>query len=196
MQSSNKKILLIILILLSVIVFCVKNDALFLFINQKLANGVLDFIVVYIFIPLFLLMGIIPFLMLVLKKDKIGFFSLFSGVFCYIAGNLIKLLFKMPRPYTIFADTRIIGPWHVSQYSFPSTTTMLAFGLALPFLMERKGRWSWFFLTLAFLVGFTVIYTGFHFPRDVVFGIFLSLLFVCLLKRIKNKFINEENLSS
>lgn len=196
MQGSNKKTLLLILVLLSAIVFCVKNDALFLFINQKLANGILDFIVLYIFIPLFLLMGIIPFLMLVLKKDKTGFFSLFSGAFCYIAGNLVKLLFKMPRPYTIFADTRIIGPWHVSQHSFPSTTTMLAFGLALPFLMERKGRWSWFFLTLALLVGFTVIYTGFHFPRDVVFGISLSLLFVYLLKRIKNKFINEENLSS
>ncbi len=184
------------LIIFLMIVILIGNESLFLFINQKLANGILDFIVLYIFIPLFLLMGIIPFLMLVLKKDKIGFFSLFSGAFCYIAGNLVKLIFKMPRPYMIFADTRIIGPWHMSQYSFPSTTTMLAFGLALAFFIEKKDKLSYFFLVLACLVGFTVIYTGFHFPRDVIFGASLSMFFVCIFKKIKDKFINEESLRS
>jgi len=59
----------------------------------------------------------------------------------------------------------------------------LAFGLALPFLLE-KSKFRYPFLILAFLVGFTVIYTGFHFPQDVIAGIFFAILIVFLLKKI------------
>ncbi len=185
-------LLFVVLVFLLTAVFLVGNERLFLFINHSLANQYLDLIVLYIFIPLFLLMGIIPGILFIFKKDISAFFTLFSGGFCYIAGNLVKLIFKMPRPYMVLSDVRVIGPWHMSQYSFPSTTTMLAFGLAFAFLLEKKDRLSYFFLTLAFLVGFTVIYTGFHFPEDVVFGAFLSLLFVYLLKRIKDKLFSEK----
>ena len=184
------------LLLFSVIVFLAGNERLFLFINQGLANQYLDFIVLYIFIPLFILMGVIPGILFVFKKDMSGFFTLLSGGFCYVAGNLVKLVFKMPRPYAVLSDVRIIGPWHMSQYSFPSTTTMLAFGLAFAFFLEKRNKLSHVFLGLACLVGLTVIYTGFHFPRDVIFGASLSLLFVCLLKKIKDKLFNEESLRS
>jgi len=196
MDNSINKIFIGLFIVLIIFLIIINNKALFLFINQKLANQVLDFIVLYIFIPLFILMGIIPGILFVFKKDVSGFFTLFSGAFCYIAGNLIKLVFKMPRPYAILSDVRIIGPWHMSQYSFPSTTTMLAFGLAFAFFVEKKDKLSYFFLGLACLVGFTVIYTGFHFPKDVIFGASLSLLFVYLLKKIKDKLFNEKSLRS
>ena len=189
-------LLFVVLVFLSIVVFLIGNERLFLFINHSLSNQYLDFIVLYIFIPLFILMGIIPGILFVFKKDISGFFTLFSGGFCYIAGNLIKLIFKMPRPYTILPDVRIVGPWHMSQFSFPSTTTMLAFGLALAFFIEKRNRLSNIFLGLACLVGFAVIYTGFHFPIDVVFGASLSLLFVCLLKKIKDKLFNEKSLRS
>jgi len=175
---------------ISLIIFLIGNERLFLFINHGLVNQYLDFIVLYIFIPLFVLMGIIPGILFVFKKDISGFFTLFSGGFCYIAGNLIKLIFKMPRPYAVLSDVRIIGPWHMSQFSFPSTTTMLAFGLAFAFFIEKRNKLSHIFLGLACLVGFTVIYTGFHFPKDVVFGVFLSSVFVFVLKKVKDKLLN------
>jgi undecaprenyl-diphosphatase len=184
------------LVIILLIVFLIGNTELFLFINQGLANQYLDFIVLYIFIPLFVLMGVIPGILFVFKKDISGFFILFSGGFCYIVGNLIKLIFKMPRPYAVLPDVRIVGPWHMSQFSFPSTTTMLAFGLAFAFFLEKRNKLSHIFLGLACLVGFTVIYTGFHFPGDVIFGVSLSLLLVCLLKKIKDKLFNEESLRS
>ncbi len=159
-------LLFVVLTFLLIVVLLVGNERLFLLINQDLANQYLDFIVLYIFIPFFVLMGTIPGILFIFKKDISGLFTLFSGGFCYIVGNLIKLIFKMPRPYAILSDVRIIGPWHMSQYSFPSTTTMLAFGLALAFFIEKRDKLSYFFLSLAFLVGFTVIYTGFHFPKD------------------------------
>ena len=161
------------------------NNEIFLFINQEMANSTLDFIVLKILIPLFLLLGIIPFLMLFFKKYRnLGVFSLISGALCYEIGHLLKILFSFPRPYDVLpALARTIGPWHISEFSFPSSTTMLAFGLALPFLLE-KSKFRYPFLILAFLVGFTVIYTGFHFPQDVIAGIFFAILIVFLLKKI------------
>lgn len=159
------------------------NNEIFLFINQGIANPILDFIVLKVLIPLFLLLGIVPFLMLFLKKYRsLGAFSLISGSLCYGIGHLLKFLFSFPRPFDVL-PARIIGPWHVGEFSFPSSTTMLAFGLALPFLFE-KSKFRYPFLILAFLVGFTVIYTGFHFPRDVLAGIFFSILIISALRKL------------
>ncbi len=175
-----------IFLLLLLSVFLIGNNELFLFINQKLASPTLDFLVLKILMPIFFLLGLIPLFMLFSKNYRaLALFSLFSGPFCYITGRFIKLIFKAPRPFTILS-ARIIGPWHASELSFPSTTTMLAFGFALPFLVEKELKWSSFLLSLAFLVGFSVIYTGFHFPGDVLAGIFFSILIVFLLNKIKN----------
>ena len=181
--------LMLFLVVLWLLIFLVGNEKIFLFVNQQIAHPVLDFIVLKILMPLFLLLGAVPFFMLFLKKYRgRGAFALFSGPFCYIAGSLIKLLFKMPRPLESLS-ARIIGPSHVSQYSFPSTTTMLAFGLALPFLIEGKSRWRTFSLILAILVGFSVIYTGYHLPQDVLAGVFFALLLVSLLAEIKKRIL-------
>jgi len=160
------------------------NNQIFLFINQEIANPILDFIILKIFIPLFLLLGIIPFLMIFSKKNRnLGIFSLISGLLCYEVGNFLKFLFNLPRPFDIL-PARVIGNWYVGEFSFPSSTTMLAFGLALPFFIN-KSKFGIFFLILASLVGFTVIYTGYHFPSDVIAGIFFSILIVFLLNKIK-----------
>ncbi len=193
--SSSPICLFVAAVFLVLLVFLFGNDRLFLFINQGLANPVLDFLVLKIFIPLFFLLALIPFLMLFSKQFRnLGIFSLVSGAISYGIGNLLKIIIQAPRPYDTF-PTRLIGPWHVGEFSFPSTTTMLAFGLALPFLI-KKPKLGFFFIVLAFLVGFTVIYTGFHFPGDVAAGIFLSLVLVYFLKIIKDKIIKKIRLDS
>lgn len=192
MKNLTRKLawaLMLFLIILSLLVFLIGNEKIFLFINQQIAHPVLDFIVLEILMPAFLLLGVVPLFMLFSKKYRMrGILALFSGPFCYIVGNLIKLLFRMPRPAEVLLP-RIIGPSHVSQYTFPSTTTMLAFGLALPFLMEGKSKWKILSLILAILVGFSVIYTGYHFPQDVLGGVFFALLLVSLLIEIKKRIL-------
>jgi len=181
--------LILSLIILSLLVFLIGNEKLFLFINRQIAHPILDLVVLKILIPLFLLLGVVPALMLFFKKYRLrAAGALFSGPFCYIIGNLIKLLLKVPRPADILS-ARVIGPGHVSQYSFPSTTTMLAFGLALPFLIEGKSKWRIFSLILAVLVGLSVIYTGYHFPQDVLAGVFFASLLVFLLAEIKKRIL-------
>lgn len=190
-MKNYKKIIFISLILISFFLFLIDlfvgDQKIFLFFNKNLANPILDFFVLKIFIPTFSLLAVLPILLIFSKRERrLGFFSIFSAPISYFFGNLIKFLFKFPRPADLLS-ARIVGFFHVSPYSFPSTTTMLAFGFAIPILLE-KPKLGAFLLILAFLVGFSVIYTGFHFPKDVIAGIFFSALIVFFLNKIYEKF--------
>jgi undecaprenyl-diphosphatase len=160
------------------------NEKIFFFLNQKIANPFLDNFVLFVLIPLFSFLVLVPVYFLFKGKKILAIYSLFCGFFLYWLGHaILKPIFHIPRPFVLFEGVRVIGPWHESPYSFPSTTTMLAFGLALPiFLRERKI--GIFLLILAFLVGFSVIYCGFHTPFDVLAGILFSLIFVLLFEKI------------
>jgi undecaprenyl-diphosphatase len=160
------------------------NKEIFLFFNQKIAHPFLDFLVLFVLLPFFSLLILVPIYFLFKGKKFWAIYALFCGFFLYWFGHaILKPIFHIPRPFVLFEGVRTIGPWHESPYSFPSTTTMLAFGLALPiFLRERKT--GAFLLILAFLVGFSVIYSGFHTPLDVLGGILFSLIFVFLFEKI------------
>lgn len=160
------------------------NEKIFFFFNQKIANSVLDFLVLFVLIPFFSLLILTPIYFLFKGKKFLAIYALFCGFFLYWFGHaILKPIFHIPRPFVLFENVRTIGPWHESPYSFPSTTTMLAFGLALPiFLRERKI--GIFLLVLACLVGFSVIYCGFHTPLDVLGGILFSLIFVLFFEKI------------
>lgn len=158
------------------------NEKIFIFINQKISHPFLDFFVFFVLIPLAFLLVLIPFLMIFSPKNKsLGFFSLLAGALNYLLGTILKNFFKFPRPYEIsYLETIIRGPWHAGLYSFPSSTTMLVFGLSFPFLL-RKSKFAFIFLLISSLVGFSVIYTGFHFPLDVIAGILFSFVFTLFL---------------
>jgi undecaprenyl-diphosphatase len=160
------------------------NEKIFFFLNQKIANPFLDNFVLFVLIPLFSLLVLVPVYFLFRGKKFLAIYSLFCSFFLYWLGHaILKPIFHIPRPFVLFENVRIIGPWHESLYSFPSTTTMLAFGLALPiFLRERKI--GIFLLILAFLVGFSVIYCGFHTPFDVLASILFSLIFIFFFEKI------------
>jgi len=160
------------------------NEKIFLFFNQKISNPILDFFVLFVLTPLFSLLILVPIYFLFKGKKFLAIYSLFCGFFLYWFGHsILKPIFHVPRPFALFENVKILGPWHESPYSFPSTTTMLAFGLALPIFFHER-RIGKFLLILAFLVGLSVIYCGFHTPLDVLAGILFSLIFVFLFEKI------------
>lgn len=191
-KISNGVYLFLILATLAIFDFIFGDKELFLLINRGLANPIFDFIFLKILIPVFFLLPAVPFFMLFFKKyRKLGFVSLISGPLFYIIGNVLKFLFSQPRPSAIL-DARILGFFHTSSLSFPSTTTMLAFGFALPIFLKNQ-KIGFPLLILAFLVGVSVIYTGFHFPKDVIAGAFFATLLVSLLDVACPKFFNGRN---
>ncbi|MCP8310995.1 MAG: phosphatase PAP2 family protein [Candidatus Methylarchaceae archaeon HK01M] len=159
----------------------------FIIINQGITNQILDFACVYLFILLFsasfILSLIIMFTSHKSSSKASGLLSIISGFLAYGVGSLLKILFGRPRPFEVL-PARVIGLIHTTSFSFPSTTTMLVFGLAFPILFH-KPRFGTSLVALSFLVGFSVVYTGFHFIGDVIAGAFFSLIITLFMDNLK-----------
>jgi len=156
--------------------FILGDSESFIFINQEITNPFLDLACAYLSIIFFSLFFasylILAFISHRSAYRASGIISIISGPVCYGFGSLVKNLIKRPRPFEVLS-ARVLGLWHTSSFSFPSTTTMLVFGFALPILFE-KPRWGAVLTIISSFVGFSVIYTGFHYPGDVIVGVLLS----------------------
>jgi membrane-associated phospholipid phosphatase len=95
--------------------------------------------------------------------------------------TIIKAFADRTRPYKFLAETNLVG-WREPGLSFPSGhTTQTFFMMALiiyhlkpPFVVAAV------LYAIAALVGFTRVYLGVHYPRDVVAGAILGLIWGAL----------------
>ena len=91
--------------------------------------------------------------------------------------TIIKAITDRARPFNLLRETRVIG-WREAGLSFPSGhTTQIFFMATLAIshfqlsLVVALGLYA-----IAALVGFTRIYVGVHYPRDVIAGAILGLI--------------------
>ncbi|MFN4216164.1 MAG: phosphatase PAP2 family protein [Brevinematales bacterium] len=89
---------------------------------------------------------------------------------------LIKNIFTRDRPYVKHGDISILlAP--PDRFSFPSGHTAGAFTVVF-FLWYFYPLWTWPFLVLAILIGFSRMYLGLHYPTDVLAGMVLGYVSV------------------
>jgi membrane-associated phospholipid phosphatase len=91
--------------------------------------------------------------------------------------TIIKAMTDRARPFNLMLETRVVG-WREAGLSFPSghttqtffmmTLTTLHFQLPLAVAAVLYG--------IAALVGITRVYLGVHYPRDVIAGAILGLI--------------------
>lgn len=108
--------------------------------------------------------------------------------------NFIKGLFNRTRPFVDRPDLRKLDLAKDGAHgtSFPSGHSMNSASLytGATFAINNK-KYNWLkvvFIVMIFLVGFTRLYLGVHFPTDVLFGIILGCGVTYLLMVFQEKF--------
>ena len=118
---------------------------------------------------------IAAFLLFVLNSRRLAINVIFGTLTLWLLVEIIKTLSDRERPFLTLEKTRVIG-WQEKGDSFPSGHTSQIFFLTTLFIQHfQLGMAGIFFLyAIATLVGFTRIYVGAHYPRDVIAGVVLG----------------------
>jgi membrane-associated phospholipid phosphatase len=157
--------------------------ALFKFINQTLSNGIFDFLMVKFSDKLFW----IPFYVLVIflltkeykKKSLLILLAviLSASASDFISSKVFKPMFERTRPCNEVSLTPNVLVNCGNNGSMPSSHAANHFAVAIFFILlygfkNLKNTVFWF--TWAFLIAFSRIYNGVHYPSDVIVGVLLG----------------------
>lgn len=101
---------------------------------------------------------------------RVGFILVTSGMVNYVG----KLLFIGPRPYWVNSHVRALWTTETT-FGIPSGHAQHAVAVWGMIAAYLKRTWVWVAaIAIIFLIGFSRMYLGAHFPHDVVFGWFLG----------------------
>ncbi len=159
------------------------NIKLFHFFNGfALKNHSLDLF--FIFISKYLIIFLIFFFFfffgkLIWKDKKIKI----NELILYFAGStiaygitfILKHSISAPRPFKSLENINLLLDRKDIFQSFPSGHTTLAFAFAISIFLYNK-KWGLLALFFAILIAFGRIFTGVHFPLDVICGALIGLL--------------------
>lgn len=110
------------------------------------------------------------------KTRKAGIMSITALAFAFLVDNMIlKPLFGRMRPYEVIKGLHcIVGKQ--PNFSFPSGHTGSSFASAVVLYQELPQKYGKWLLAAAFLMGFTRLYVGVHYPSDVLGGAIIGTL--------------------
>ena len=116
-------------------------------------------------------------LLFILEYRRMAFEIVFGTILLWLLVETIKTLADRERPFRTLENTRVVGAKEIG-HSFPSGHTTQIFFLATLFIhrFQLGVGLSIVLYAVAALVGFTRIYVGAHYPRDVIAGIALGSL--------------------
>jgi 4-amino-4-deoxy-L-arabinose transferase-like glycosyltransferase/membrane-associated phospholipid phosphatase len=164
----------------------VLDTSLFFFINRDLQNSFFDLLMPLItkraylfFFPLFLLFF--------LKDRKKAILALILGFASLLladwASNTLKYFFERTRPCSGLDGVRVLVGCGKS-FSMPSNHAVNAFAFMVPFYLLIKNRMKYAFAIIAFLVAFSRVYVGVHYPSDIAAGSVLGIFFAISVMQV------------
>lgn len=114
--------------------------------------------------------------------------AIFSGVLALIINLIISHLWMRPRPFAALPhdDFHQLIP-HAADASFPSDHA--SGGMAMASATWGKNKWmSWIFTIFTAVMLFSRIYTGVHWPTDIIGSIVVGLLASWLIRKYSKLF--------
>lgn len=172
---------------------------------QLISNPQLDFFIKILTDVLVYGFIIIPIIYIWCADYKKGLNLFYIFIFGTGINEGLKLFFRVPRPYTHYAELMKTTEKGFSTPSGHSVTGAMMYPSVFFYGKNTKALKVKIFLSFFFpvLIGFTRIYLGVHYPTDVLFGLILggilSFCFIFFAEKIENKIITfskNKNLSS
>jgi undecaprenyl-diphosphatase len=112
-----------------------------------------------------------PIYLIITHKKQPGLKSAVAGFLVWLAGEVTKLLFFLPRPFMKLSITPFIKPLY--DGSFPSNHTAVSFAIAFT-IFQYFPKQGTFLLLLSLAVGLGRVMVMVHYPQDVIGGIILG----------------------
>jgi membrane-associated phospholipid phosphatase len=110
---------------------------------------------------------------------RVAFILVTSNLF----NNIAKLLFAGTRPYWISSHVRALWTTETS-FGIPSGHAQNAVSVWGMFAAYGRRTWIWIVaIAIIFLIGFSRIFLGVHFPHDVIFGWLLGAVILWAFMR-------------
>ncbi len=168
----------------------------FKFINIRLHNGffaaIAEFTANDIFLVAFLFTGLFFIVKNMWKQKKaVIAFMLWSLIAVNIISGLLKHIFKRPRPYLSVEGSLLLVKMYKNGFAFPSTHTAMA-TVVCAMLWEDFPGARVYLAAFVMLVGFFCVYTGGHYPLDVIAGFALGLATAAAAAYLKKLYLKRE----
>jgi len=151
-------------------------------------NKIIDWLAVFFAdYSQYLLIILAVFLLLRKEKDwrrRISIGSVFALSAILSRGlitEIIRFFYARPRPFAVLNISPLIN--HNFAASFPSGHMTFYFVLALTIFLLNK-KWGWFSVSGVILMGLARIFTGLHWPTDILGGILIAVFSYFLVKKI------------
>lgn len=159
---------------------------------QSIANPFFDFLFQLITIcgEQIVLISIISIIYWTIDK-RFGEYIAYSVLTSVLVNNTLKDIFKMKRPIGE-EGIRTLREETATGYSFPSGHTQGAssFYGAMAIYLKKKPMYI-IATMMIILVGFSRLYLGVHYPKDVIVGAILGTLTSLICYKLYNKFDNK-----
>ena len=174
------------------------DNKLFNFFNSKISNPIFDLIFPIITNQDYWTMPILGLIIYLLtcrgKTGKISALLLLIavGLSDFVSASILKPYFERLRPSHSEIEGLILLVNKGGKYGFVSShaANIFAASTILSFFYIHKKKLCF---TIAFLVSYSRIYVGVHFPGDVFFGGMLGYLIAIVTMTFYSKFVLNKN---
>lgn len=170
------------------------NIDIFYFINHDLQNPLFDAVMPGLsniggFVSLLALCILAIIIARHLEKDKclkIAKLCLYALVLSGIIAACLKLLIHSPRPFDVMSNVhQLTVPSEPNSFPSGHASSTLSVTTVLVWKLRQKKPLVCLLVLFAFLICFSRIYIGVHFPFDVVTGAVIGIISGVIVLRLK-----------